>query len=198
MTVVALYGRGLGFGDLTLAHRLVAAHVDVPLDDEVLVRGEHVTREALTAALRGDPGLGVLDRASAAAPENRTGAQIGYVTLGLIIAFVAIAVLNTLAMSIADRRPEFAALALTGATRRQLRRMLGWETAVSVALATGLGLAVAFAVLGTYAEGITRGTAGAAVPAGELAVVLAGAAGLAAVGTWLPARATLRGLRRRA
>ncbi|KDN84640.1 FtsX-like permease family protein [Kitasatospora cheerisanensis] len=113
--------------------------------------------------------------------------------LGLIVAFVAIAVLNTLAMSISDRRGEFAALALTGATRRQIRRMLGWETAASVALATVLGLGVSFAVLSCYAEGITRGTAGFAAPAGELALVVLGAAVLAAAGTWLPARAALRG-----
>ncbi|MEU5387385.1 ABC transporter permease [Kitasatospora cineracea] len=200
VTVVALYGRGLGFGDLTLAHGLVAAHVDVPLDDELLVRGDGLTRQSLTAALRGEPGLGVLDRASAsaAAAANRTGAQIGYVMLGLIITFVAIAVLNTLAMGIADRRHEFAALALAGATRRQIRRMLGWETAVAVVLATALGLAVALAVLTTYAEGITRGTAGVAVPGTELALVLLGAAALAALGTWVPARATLRGPHRRA
>ncbi|MFF4342796.1 FtsX-like permease family protein [Kitasatospora sp. NPDC001540] len=200
VTVVALYARGLGFGDLTLAHDLVAAHVDVPLDDELLVRGQGLTRSALTAALPGAPGLGVLDHASATAASaagNRTGAQVGYVSLGLIVAFVAIAVLNTLAMGIADRRREFAALALIGATRRQIRRMLGWETAVAVVLAGGLGLAVAFAVLGTYAEGITRGTAGAAAPLTELALVLLGTTALAALGTWLPARAALRGLRRR-
>ncbi|MFC8716061.1 ABC transporter permease [Kitasatospora sp. NPDC057198] len=201
VTVVALYARGLGFGDLTLAHDTVAAHVDVPLDDELLVRGDGLTRSALTAALHDTPGPGVLDHASAtaaAAAGNRTGAQVGYVSLGLIVAFVAIAVLNTLAMGIVDRRGEFAALALIGATRRQIRRMLGWETAVAVVLATVLGLAVAFAVLGAYAEGITRGTAGAAGPLAELALVLLGATALAALGTWLPARAALRGARRRA
>ncbi|MEV7212347.1 FtsX-like permease family protein [Kitasatospora cineracea] len=202
VTVVALYGRGLGFGDLTLAHHLVAAHVDVPLDDELLVRGDGLTRQSLTAALRDEPGLGVLDRASAAssaaAAANRTGAQIGYVSLGLIIAFVAIAVLNTLAMGISARRHEFAALALAGATRRQIRRMLGWETAVAVVLATALGLAVALAVLTTYAEGITRGSAGVAASGAELALVLLGAAALAALGTWLPAHAALRGPHRRA
>ncbi|MGV9266514.1 ABC transporter permease [Kitasatospora sp. NPDC003701] len=198
VTVVALYARGLGFGDLTLAHDLVAAHVDVPLDDNLLVRGEGVTRSALAAALRAEPGLGVLDRAAAQAAGNRTSAQIGYVTLGLIIAFVAIAVLNTLAMSITDRRQEFTALRLIGTTRRQVRRMLGWETATSVAIATVLGLGIAFAVLTTYARGITRGTAAVAVPIGLLAVVLAGGAALAAVGTWLPARAALRGRERSA
>ncbi|MFD8596068.1 FtsX-like permease family protein [Kitasatospora sp. NPDC059646] len=192
VTVVALYGRGLGFGDLTLAHDLVAAHVDVPLDDELLVRGEGLSRSALAAALRGDPGLGVLDHAAAAAAD-RTGAQVGDVMLGLIVAFVAIAVLNTLAMSVTDRRGEFGALALTGATRRQIRRMLGWETAAAVALAAVLGLGTAFAVLSCYAEGITRGTAGFAAPVGELALVVLGTGVLAAAGTWLPARAALRG-----
>ncbi|MER7751650.1 FtsX-like permease family protein [Kitasatospora sp. NPDC097643] len=198
VTVVAVYGRGLGFGDLTLAHGLVAAHVDVPLDDELLVRGDGVTRQVLAAALRTEPGLGVLDRAAAQATDNRTSAQIGYLTLGLIIAFVAIAVLNTLAMSITDRRHEFAALRLTGATRRQVRRMLGWETATSVAIAAVLGLGIAFAVLTTYAEGITRGTAGIAMPGTQLGLVLAGGAVLAAVGTCLPARAALRNRERSA
>ncbi|MFE1319648.1 ABC transporter permease [Kitasatospora phosalacinea] len=200
VTVVALYARGLGFGDLTLAHDRVAAHVDVPLDDELLVRGDGLTRQALAAALRDSPGLQVLDHASATAAVaagGRTGAQVGYVSLGLIVAFVAIAVLNTLAMGIADRRREFAALALIGATGRQIRRMLGWESAAAVVLATGLGLAVAFTVLGAYAEGITRGTAGAAAPLPSLVLVLLGTTTLAALGTWLPARTALRGLRRR-
>ncbi|MEU1419991.1 FtsX-like permease family protein [Kitasatospora sp. NPDC005751] len=192
VTVVALYARGLGFGDLTLAHDPVAAHVDVPLDDNLLVRGEGVSREALASALRAEPGIGVLDRATAQSAGNRVSAQIGYVTLGLIIAFVAIAVLNTLAMSITDRRQEFTALRLIGTTRRQVRRMLGWETAASVVIATVLGLGIAFAVLTTYARGITRGTAGVAVPVGQLVIVVAGAAALAAVGTWLPARVALR------
>ncbi|MGC0312900.1 ABC transporter permease [Kitasatospora acidiphila] len=196
VTVVALYSRGLGFGDLVLAHGPVAAHVDVPLDDELLVRGDGLTRPALAAALHADPGLGVLTSAAAEGSQTQVSTQIGYVMLGLIVAFVAIAVLNTLAMSIADRRREFTALKLTGATRRQIRRMLGWETVTSVAIATAFGLAVAFAVLTTYAEGITRGTAGIAMPGSRLAAILVGTVVLAAVGTWLPAGSALRGLRR--
>jgi putative ABC transport system permease protein len=198
VTVIALYSRGMGFGDLTLAHGLVAAHVDVPLDDELLVRGDGLTRAALAAALHPDPGLGVLTRTAAQGSQNQVSTQIGYVMLGLIIAFVAIAVFNTLAMSISDRRKEFTALKLTGATGRQIRRMVGWETVAAVAIATSLGLAVAFAVLTTYAEGITRGSAGMAVPGSRLATILAGAVVLAAVGTWLPTGAALRGLRRQA
>ena len=191
VTIVALYSRQLGFGDLVLAHSLLAPHVDVPLDDELLVRAPGVGRAALAAALKGEPGLGIRDRVQAQASSNDAGAKIGYVTLGLIVAFTAIAVVNTLAMSISDRRREFAALRLTGATRRQVQRMLGWETATAVAVATALGLAVAVAVLTTYASGMTRGTGGVSMPPGALAAVVGGGAVLAALATWVPARAAL-------
>ncbi|NUR26452.1 MAG: FtsX-like permease family protein, partial [Catenulispora sp.] len=128
--------------------------------------------------------------------DDNTGAKIGYVSLGLIIAFTAIAVVNTLAMSISDRGREFAALRLTGATRRQVQRMLGWETATAVLAATVLGLAVAGAVLTTYASGMTRASAGVSAPLGMLAVVVGGGAVLAGLATWLPARATLLALKK--
>lgn len=48
--------------------------------------------------------------------------------MGLIIAFTAIAVVNTLAMATAGRSREFALLRLVGTTRRQVMAMLGWET----------------------------------------------------------------------
>jgi putative ABC transport system permease protein len=191
VTIVAIYSRQLGFGDLVLAHDLLASHVDVPLDDELLVRAPGVRRETLAAALTSDPGLGIKDRVAAQASNNDAGAKIGYVTLGLIIAFTAIAVVNTLAMSISDRRREFGALRLTGATRRQVRRMLGFETATAVLVGAALGLAVAVAVLTTYASGMTRGTGGVSMPAGTLAVVIGGGAVLAALATWVPARTAL-------
>ena len=191
VTIVALYSRQLGFGDLVVAHSLLAPHVDVPLDDELLVKAPGAERAALVAALKGESGLGIRDRVQAQASNNDAGAKIGDVTLGLIVAFTAIAVVNTLAMSISDRRREFAALRLTGATRRQVQRMLGWETATAVAVAAALGLAVAVAVLTTYASGMTRGTGGVSMPPGALAAVVGGGAVLAALATWVLARAAL-------
>ena len=191
VTIVAIYSRQLGFGDLVLAHDLVAPHVDVPLDDELLVKAPGVPRAALVGALKAEPGLGIRDRVQARSTSNDAGAKIGYVTLGLIVAFTAIAVVNTLAMSISDRGREFAALRLTGATRRQVQRMLGWETAAAVVVAAGLGLAVATAVLTTYASGMTRGTAGVSMPPTTLAMVIGGGAALAGLATWVPARAAL-------
>ncbi|WP_228561194.1 ABC transporter permease [Catenulispora pinisilvae] len=191
VTIVALYSRQLGFGDLVLAHDLLASHVDVPLDDELLVKAPGVPRAALVAALKAEAGLGIKDRVAAQASNDDASNKFGYVTLALIVAFTAIAMVNTLAMSISDRGREFAALRLTGATRRQIQRMLGWETAVAVLVATGLALAVTVAVLTTYTSGMTRGTAGVSMPPGMLAAVLGGGAVLAGVATWVPARAAL-------
>ncbi|WP_051300575.1 ABC transporter permease [Actinomadura rifamycini] len=172
-TVVAVYGRGLGFGDLTLAHEVVAAHVDDP-------RGTLLVAGALPGGVPA-AGAGALAEARAAA-----NAQVNYVAMALIIAFTAIAVVNTLAMATADRARELAALRLAGATRRQLLRMLGWETGSMVLVAGVLGTAIAFAVLTAFARGMTGG-APHVPPGAHLAVLaLGGAAALAA--TALPAR----------
>jgi putative ABC transport system permease protein len=69
--------------------------------------------------------------------------------------------------------------------------MLGFETATAVLVGAALGLAVAVAVLTTYASGMTRGTGGVSMPAGTLAVVIGGGAVLAALATWVPARTAL-------
>ncbi|NUP50647.1 MAG: ABC transporter permease [Catenulispora sp.] len=196
VTIVAVYSRQLGFGDLVVARDLVAPHMDVPLDDELLVKAPGVSQSVLAAALKAEPGVGIRDRVSAQSSNDDAGAKIGYVSLGLIIAFTAIAVINTLAMSISDRGREFAALRLTGATRRQVQRMLGFETATAVLIATVLGLGVAGAVLTTYASGITRASAGVSAPLGMVAVVVGAGAVLAGLATWIPARATLSALKK--
>ncbi|GGV14992.1 ABC transporter permease [Actinomadura cremea] len=174
--VVAVYGRGLGFGDLTLAHEVVAAHVDDP-------RGTLLVAGTLPD---GVPATGAGTLAEAQATAN---AQVNYVAMTLIIAFTAIAVVNTLAMATADRARELAALRLAGATRRQLMRMLGIETGSVVLVAAVLGTAIALAVLTGFAGGMTGG--GPHVPPAVHVAVLAAGAALALVATALPARLVL-------
>ncbi|MFE4414964.1 FtsX-like permease family protein [Streptomyces sp. NPDC056821] len=193
LEVSAVYERGLGFGDLLLPHRLVAAHVDRPLSSSVLVAGAP-SRSALTAALRPFPTVHVLDRtAVAAARRTQEGAQaqVNYIAMGLVIAFTAIAVVNTLVMSTSARRREFALLRMIGTTGRQLRAMLRWETLTVTLLAIALGAAVACATLTAYSLGMT----GAATPYAPLVpclAVIATAVLLAFVSTALPARAAQR------
>ncbi|MDI2130762.1 FtsX-like permease family protein [Yinghuangia seranimata] len=192
--VVAVYERGLGFGDLTLPHDLVAAHVDNPLAAQVAVRTDGRDRAALTTAVRAFPGLRLLDRAEVEAArkdQQGTQAQVNLVAMGLIIAFTAIAVVNTLVMATSARSREFALMRLVGMTRRQILRMLRMETGVAVLIAVVLGTAVAWGTLSAYAAGMT-GTGTPYAPPLTYAGILAAATALALASTALPARLALR------
>jgi putative ABC transport system permease protein len=193
LRVVAVYARGLGFGDLVMPYGLVAAHVDNPLASSVLVAGS-ASADAVRAAVRPYPAVHVLDRARAEAArsaQDGVQAQVNYVAMGLIVAFTSIAVVNTLVMATSARRNEFLLLRRIGTTGRQLRAMLRWETLAVTLLAVALGTGVAYATLSAYATGMTGDAAPYAPPLACLAVV-AVAAVLAFAATALPARAAQR------
>ncbi|MFD7921112.1 FtsX-like permease family protein [Streptomyces sp. NPDC059740] len=194
LTVVSVYARGLGFGDLTMAHDVVAAHVDDPLSSEVLVRTDRPKRE-LTRAVRDCPGVRVLDGGRAGTPQadrQHSGAAVAFLAMGLVIAFTAIAAVNALAMAITGRAREFALLRLVGTTRRQVLRMLRLESLAVVLLAVVVGTAIAVATLTAFAVGMTGGAA----PHLSVTVytgVVAAAACLALVATTVSARVSLAG-----
>ncbi|WP_219664352.1 ABC transporter permease [Streptomyces bambusae] len=198
LTVAAVYERGLGFGDLTMSHELVRGHVDNPLASSVLVKtaGEgRPGRAELQQALGGLPGVAVLDRDQVEdlrAEVQQSNAEVNYVAMGLIIAFTAIAVVNTLAMSVSDRAREFALLQLVGTTRRQVMGMLRIEAALVVLVAAALGTAIAFAVLTAFSIGMT-GSASPSVDGRMYAGVLCFASLLAFLATLVPGRLALAG-----
>ncbi|MFD3930765.1 FtsX-like permease family protein [Streptomyces sp. NPDC058614] len=192
LTVAAVYAKGLGFGDLTFAHDLIARHVDNPLATSVLVSTAR-TQTQLATTLREFPGVEVLAPAAAdsiQAERQQANAEVNYLAMGLVLAFTAIAVVNTLAMSVSERVREFAMLRLAGATRRQVLRMLRTETLSVLLLATALGSGIALAVLTAFSIGMTGGAAPAVTPL-VYAVVVAVAGLLALVATALPGRVAL-------
>ncbi|MER5906655.1 ABC transporter permease [Streptomyces mirabilis] len=192
-TVVAVYAKGLGFGDLTFAHDLVARHVDNPLATSVLVSTAR-TQTQLATTLREFPGIHVLAPAAAdsiQAARQQANAEVNYLAMGLVLAFTAIAVVNTQAMSVSERVREFALLRLAGATRRQVLGMLRTEALSVLLLATALGSGIALAVLTAFSVGMTGEAAPTVTPLVYVAVVaLAGL--LALVATALPGRVALR------
>ncbi|WP_420310562.1 FtsX-like permease family protein [Streptomyces sp. YS-B37] len=193
LTVIAVYARGLGFGDLTFAHDLVARHVDNPLASSVLVSTTR-TQTQLATTLREFPGVQVLAPADAdllQARRQQANAEVNYLAMGLVLAFTAIAVVNTLAMSVAERVREFALLRLAGATRRQVLRMLRAEALSVLVLATALGSGIALAVLTAFSVGMTGRAAPSVEPLMYLTVI-AVAGTLALVATALPGRVALR------
>ncbi|WP_030301530.1 FtsX-like permease family protein [Streptomyces katrae] len=195
LTVSAVYARGLGFGDMTLPHDLVAAHMDDPLASSVLVAAEPGTgREQLAAAVREFPGVGVLsarDADEVRAERQQAGAEINLLAMGLVLAFTAIAVVNTLAMSTAERFREFAMLRLAGAKRRQVLRMLRTEALAVLLIGAVLGSGISLAVLTAFSVGMTGAAAPAVLPVVYVGVL--GVAGLLALAaTALPGRVALR------
>jgi putative ABC transport system permease protein len=193
LTVAAVYAKGLGFGDLTFARDLIAPHVDNPLASSVLV-STHRTQTQLLTTLRKFPGVQVLESTAAdslQAQRQQANAEVNYLAMGLVLAFTAIAVVNTLAMSVSERVREFALLRLAGATRRQVLRMLRTEALSVLALATVLGSAIALAVLTAFSVGMTGSAAPAVTPL-VCVTVVACAGLLVLVATAAPGRSALR------
>ncbi|MFC7260100.1 ABC transporter permease [Streptomyces lutosisoli] len=193
LTVAAVYAKGLGFGDLTFAHDLVARHVDNPLATSVLVTTAR-TQTQLATTLRKFPAVHVLAPAAAdsiQAARQQANAEVNYLAMGLVLAFTAIAVVNTLAMSVSERVREFAMLRLAGATRRQVLRMLRTEAVSVLLLATALGSGIALAVLTAFSVGMTGSAAPAVTPL-VYVTVIAVAGALALVASALPGRVALR------
>ncbi|WP_327708532.1 ABC transporter permease [Streptomyces sp. NBC_00464] len=193
LTVAAVYRRGLGFGDLTLPHDLLARHMNNPLAATVLVAGD-VSRSELTAVLGKFPSVAVAAPAEAdrlQAARQQENAEVNLLAMGLVLAFTAIAVVNTLAMSVSERLKEFALLRLAGATRRQVLRMLRIEALSVLLVAAALGTGIALAVLTAFSIGMTGGAAPSVRPL-VYATVVGAAALLALVATALPGRMALK------
>jgi putative ABC transport system permease protein len=171
---------------------VVAGHVTNPLVDSILVRGGRAADLERFAARR--PGMEVLSASELRSREDedrKLNAYANYLLVGMLIVFTAIAVVNTLVMSTADRVREFALLRLSGATRRQVLRMVRGEALLVAAVAAALGSAIAAVTLVPFSVGMTD-SAMPYVPPLWYGAVLAGAALLALAASLIPARLALR------
>ncbi|WP_312878190.1 FtsX-like permease family protein [Lentzea indica] len=190
LRVVATYRHDLAFGDYVLSSADARAHTSAGMDSAVLVNS------AAAAALRDltsrYPGLTVTERVAAQDQgDQRTQFLLNLVAVGVILGYVAISVSNTLVMSTAARRREFALLRLVGTGRRQVVRMMRAEALLTVGLAAVLGSLVAVVPLSLLAIGLT----GVPLPAGPIWVylgVVAGASLLGVVSIAVSTRMSLR------
>ncbi|WP_344271586.1 ABC transporter permease [Actinomadura napierensis] len=188
--VVAVYDRGLGFGDLLLPHDLVAAHASTSLDDHVLVRG-HADLRPVTAAYLGARAVDRDAFGARLSDETRLQGFINYVVVGAIAGFIVIGLVTTLALATAARRREFALLRLVGATRRQVLRMLRLEALIVLGTGAATGSLIVAVVIPAFATAVT-GLPLPAVSPLTCAAILATVAGSGAAAILLPARALLR------
>ncbi|MFB7162663.1 ABC transporter permease [Streptomyces sp. NPDC056242] len=183
--VAATYGRGLGLSEVTLPRADLAGHVTTSFDTELWTKGG--TPDSLaplgTALDRGD-------YTTAQSLDRELNAWANTVMASVLGGFAAVAAVNTLVMTVLDRRRELGTLRLIGSTHRQVMRMIRWEALLVALAGIGLGTGIAVATLVPMMNGLT-GQSPYIPPlvygsfAGSVLLL-----GLAA--TALPARAALR------
>ncbi|MEW9554871.1 ABC transporter permease [Nonomuraea sp. NPDC050783] len=151
--VVAVFRDVPGYESLLLPADLLAAHTTGRAVEQVVVRAADdaprtapALRERLERAVADRPGATVRGRDGIAAVVTRGGgvqALINALLVALVIGYAAIAVVNTVSISVMSRRREIAMLRLAGATRGQVRRLVLTEMAVTAAVGVVMGLVVA-------------------------------------------------------
>ncbi|WP_420880538.1 FtsX-like permease family protein [Rhodococcus sp. (in: high G+C Gram-positive bacteria)] len=157
-TVVATYGRGLGFGDVTLPIAQVRAHTTTGLTDMLLVSAQPGRLDEARDAITAMGGVAVSDRAEFAAAgqeQRRTQAWVSIVALAVLLGYLAVAVVNTLVLATAERGREFALLRLVGASSRQVRGMMRAESVIVVTVAAVVGSVIALPPLAGVAAAVS-------------------------------------------
>ncbi|TCC42380.1 ABC transporter permease [Kribbella speibonae] len=196
LRVVATFAAERGYETIILPASLVVAHTTDGLTKQILVRaapGADV-RPGLAELAAAHPGVQVADRSTLVASnveDLQTQAWINYMLVGMLIAYTAVSVVNTLVSTTLRRRREFALQRLTGSTRFQVLRMLTTESALVTLTGVTLGTAVALACLLPFSAKVAND----ALPTGPIwiyLVVVGAAALLTFASTLIPATTTLR------
>ncbi|MFD8416005.1 FtsX-like permease family protein [Streptomyces sp. NPDC059650] len=184
--VVAVYTRGLGFGQVTLPAADLAGRTTAGRPTELLVRGP--------APADAGPAVPAAQWTAQQTTDRAVNAWANTVMAAVLGGFAAVAAANTLVMTVLDRRRELRMLRLVGSTRRQVLRMVRWEGLLIGSAGTVLGTAIALATL----IPLTRAVTGAPphIPPGLYAAFAAAALGLGLTATTLPAHWALRPERR--
>jgi putative ABC transport system permease protein len=201
-TVVAIYGRGMGFGDVLLPRSVLLEHALVRLDTMVLVRAAPgVDKAALASSLGTLAGehLGVRlsDREALVAAERQAVELNNLVNVLLLVGlfgYIAVNVVNTLVMATSDRRREFALLRLVGTTAAQVKRTMRIESFVVVFIAIALGTMLTVLPLIGVRLGLSEGaTATPVLSMPTYLLTIAGTAVLGVLSIMIPTRSALRG-----
>ncbi|AEV87649.1 permease [Actinoplanes sp. SE50] len=194
--VVAVYERGLGFGDVTLPRQTVTGHTGNALDERILIRTEPgaATAEALATLATRYPGsaiattVGLNDRLAA---DLSLGSWLNKLLIGVMVGYAALAAANTMVMAALARRRELSLLRLVGVTARQAKRMVHAEQVGLLGIALVIGGGIAAGTL-TTVVGTLTGNLMPYVPALGWIAVLGGTTFLALATTILPVGRLLR------
>ena len=131
--IVAVYERGLGFGEYLVDESSLPSALRPAAADVLFVRGP------ANLAVPGLQTVSLDDYVDEAVADAASQQQLSAILLFVLILFVAIAAANTLVMLTSGRKPEFALLRRIGTTRRQLRWMVAIESVFVMVTALIIG-----------------------------------------------------------
>lgn len=192
--VVAKYGRGLGFGDVTMPIETLRQHSTDALIDTVLVAAEPGRSAEVQQSLRSFPSIAAMNQdqfGAAGEDQRRMQSWVSILAVLVLLGYLAVAVVNTLVAATAERSREFALLQLVGSRTRQVRAMMRIESLMVVGIAVVVGSLIALPPL----MGIAVAVSGQPIPAISPAIygsIVAVTAVLGFVSIAIPTRAALR------
>jgi putative ABC transport system permease protein len=187
LKLVAVYQRGLGFGDVILP--LDAAP---GLADELLVSSR--PGADLAAVTKNHPGSSVVSTQALSgklAQDLAVSAWLNRMLIGVMVGYAALAAANTMVIAALARRRELALLRLVGVTRRQVKRMVHAEQVGLLGVALVIGGVIAAVTLTAVVIGLTGKPVPYVPPLGWVAVI-GGATLLALLTTVYPIGRLLR------
>ncbi|WP_055698255.1 MULTISPECIES: FtsX-like permease family protein [Streptomyces] len=183
--VVATYARGLGLSQVTMPAADVKRHVTSSFATEIWTRGGSARALAALGTLQDRDGY-----ATAQSVDRAVNAWGNTVMAAVLGGFAAVAAVNTLVMTVLDRRRELGTLRLIGSTRRQVMRMIRWEALLVACAGIVIGSAIALATLVPMMKGLTGESP--YVPPLVYGSFAGGILVLGLAATTLPARAALK------
>jgi putative ABC transport system permease protein len=202
-TIGATYRAKGAIGDLIVPSTLWDAHTVRPLGATVVLVGladgaDLARAEADVAALARDAGSPTVETRQEYL--DSVGRQVNqvltvvYVMLAVAVVIALLGIANTLTLSIHERTRELGMLRALGQTRRQLRSMIRWESAVvatfGVLAGLGLGTLIGWGLVKAGGDAIDISTF--TLPVGQFVVIALVGAAAGVVAAWRPARRASR------
>ncbi|MGH4029864.1 ABC transporter permease [Actinomycetota bacterium Odt1-20B] len=201
LKVAGVYEQNEMIGGLFTPTSVVDPHLDKIADQQVLLKmkdGASDTAEnAVVKALGDNPAIKIQDKQ---AISNEIGGAINmllnmlYGLLAMAILIAVLGVINTLAMSVFERKHEIGMLRAIGLDRAKVKQMVRLESVVislfGAVLGIGLGLFLGWVAGGTI--GNTVKTYAMEVPVGRIAIFLGIAALVGVLAAVWPARSAAR------
>ncbi|MFH8379427.1 ABC transporter permease [Kitasatospora sp. NPDC018058] len=197
LTVGGVYEKGGMLGPVLLANSEIAKHDPKPYVADVLVKGKDGATAELKQSLKDATGANPVIEVKSKQDVRDGFSQVitfalnlMYGLLGMAVLIAVLGVINTLAMSVFERKREIGMLRAIGLDRRGIKRMVRLESVVISLFGAGVGLLlgcfIAWAINGTLKSSLAGLTT--VLPYGQLAMFLALAGLVGLVAAIWPAR----------